>query len=58
MSSLAPASIRQLGETVASVLGDKVKNLKIAFGEVTVTVSAADYLASATLLRDSAGCQF
>ena len=58
MSSLAPASIRQLGETVASVLGDKVKNLKIAFGEVTVTVSAADYLASATLLRDSAGCKF
>lgn len=58
MSSLAPASIRQLGETVASVLGDKVKNLKIAFGEVTVTVSAADYLASATLLRDCAECKF
>ena len=58
MSLLAPVSIQQLGETVASVLGDKVKNLKTAFGEVTVTVSAADYLASATLLRDSAGCKF
>ena len=58
MSLLAPTSIQQLGETVASVLGDKVKNLKIAFGEVTVTVSATDYLVSATLLRDSAGCKF
>ena len=58
MSLLAPVSIQQLGETVASVLGDKVKNLKTAFGEVTVTVSATDYLASATLLRDSAGCKF
>jgi NADH-quinone oxidoreductase subunit C len=58
MSSLAPVSIQQLGDTVTSVLGDKVKNLKIAFGELTITVAAADYLASATLLRDSAGCKF
>ena len=58
MSLLAPVSIEQLGDTVTSVLGDKVKNLKIAFGEITVTVSAADYLAVATLLRDSAGCKF
>ena len=58
MSSLVPASIERLGDTVKAVLGDKVKNLKIAFGEITVTVSAADYLASAMLLRDSAGCKF
>ena len=58
MSSLSPVSMQQLGETVASVLGDKVKNLKIAFGELTVTVVAADYLAAAMLLRDSDGCKF
>ena len=58
MSSLSPVSIQQLSNTVAAVLGDKVKNLKIAFGELTVTVAAADYLAAAMLLRDSAGCRF
>ena len=58
MSSLSPVSIQQLGDTVTSVLGDKVKNLKIAFGELTVTVLAADYLAAAILLRDSDGCKF
>ena len=58
MSSLAPVSIQQLGDTVTSVLGDKVKNLKLAFGELTVTVAAADYLAAAILLRDSAACRF
>ena len=58
MSLLAPVSIQQLGDTVISVLGDKVKNLEIAFGEVTVTVAAAHYLGAATVLRDSAGCKF
>ena len=56
---LSPAlSAAHIGETIAAVLGDKVKSLKVAFGEVTVTVAAADYLAAATLLRDSAGCKF
>ena len=56
---LSPAlSAAHIGETIATILGDKVKSLKVAFGEVTVTVSAADYLATATLLRDSAGCKF
>jgi NADH-quinone oxidoreductase subunit C len=48
----------QLGETIASVLEAKAKSVKIAFGEVTVTVGAADYLAAALLLRDTPGCQF
>jgi NADH-quinone oxidoreductase subunit C len=56
--SNTPATAEQIGATVSSVLGDKLKNIKIAFGEVTVTVAAADYLAAATLLRDSAGCKF
>lgn len=54
----SPVSIQQLSETVVSVLGDKVKNLKTAFGELTVAVSAADYFASAILLRDSEDCSF
>jgi len=53
-----PVSISQLGETIASVLGSKAKTVKIAFGEITVTVAAADYRASATMLRDAPGCKF
>lgn len=54
----SPASATQIADVIGTVLGNKVKNLKIAFSEVTVTVAAADYLDVALLLRDSAGCQF
>lgn len=54
----SPVANVQLGETLASVLEGKAKSVKIAFGEVTVTVGAADYLAAALLLRDTPGCQF
>jgi NADH-quinone oxidoreductase subunit C len=57
-SSRSPASAEQIGETVTAVLGSKAKNVLVALGEVTVVVSAADYLAAATLLRDEAGCKF
>ena len=53
-----PATAEQVGAVVNAALGDKVKSLKIALGEVTVTVAAADYLAAATQLRDAAGCKF
>ena len=56
--STAPANAQQISDAVALVLGDKLKSIQIAFGEVTATVSAKDYLAVATLLRDSAGCKF
>ena len=58
MLSSPPVSIDKLGETIAAVLGSKAKTVKIALGEVTVTVAAADYLSSATLLRDAEGCKF
>ncbi|WP_411885435.1 NADH-quinone oxidoreductase subunit C [Polaromonas sp. YR568] len=60
MSSLSssPVSVEQLAETIRAVLGDKVKTLKTALGEITLTVAAADYLAAATLLRDAPGCRF
>jgi len=53
-----PANTQQISDAVAFVLGDKLKTIKIAFGEVNVTVGAADYLTAATLLRDSVGCKF
>jgi NADH-quinone oxidoreductase subunit C len=53
-----PATAEQIGVAVNAALGQKVKSLKIALGEVTVTVVASDYLAAATLLRDAAGCKF
>ncbi|MDB5870432.1 MAG: dehydrogenase subunit [Polaromonas sp.] len=56
--SSSPVSVSQLGETIAVVLGSKAKSVKIALGEVTVTVAAADYLAAAALLRDAPGCKF
>ena len=58
MEVFAPISIEQLAHTLATVLGDKAKSINIAFGEVTVVVSAANYLNAATLLRDSTGCRF
>ena len=56
--SSTPVSMEQLAETIRAVLGDKVKNLQIALGEITLTVFAADYLAAATQLRDAPGCRF
>ncbi len=58
VTSTAPANAEQISDVVSGVLGDKLKSINIAFGEVTATVKADDYLAAATLLRDSAGCQF
>ncbi len=57
-SSRSPASAQQISETVSEVLGSRAKKVLVALGEVTVVVSATDYLAAATLLRDEAGCKF
>jgi len=54
----APFLVKQLGETIALVLGDKAKSAKVELGELTVTVKAADYLDAAVLLRNAPGCQF
>ena len=55
---MQPATPQQISEVVSNILGDKLKSINIAFGEVTATVKAADYLAAAALLRDSASCKF
>ena len=53
-----PATPQQISDAVSSALGDKLKSISVAFGEVTATVKDGDYLASAILLRDSADCKF
>jgi len=58
VTSNSPATAQQISDTVSLVLGEKLKSINVALGEVTATVNAADYLAAATLLRDSAGCKF
>ncbi len=58
LASTSPVSMAQLAQTIAAVLGDKAKSVKIALGEVTVVVAAADYRAVATLLRDAPACKF
>ena len=47
-----------LQEALVAGLGDKVKTLDRALGELTLTVSAADYLGVALQLRDQPELQF
>ena len=54
----ATAAAEHIASTVSAALGDLVKNISVAFGEVTLVVSAANYLAAAALLRDAIGCKF
>ena len=58
MGPLHPATAEQLAVTLAAALGEKVKRVTVALGEVTVLVSASDYTAAALILRDTKGCQF
>ena len=54
----APAAAEQIASTASAVLGDLVKVISVAFGEVTLVVNAVNYLAAAELLRDADGCKF
>ena len=53
--AVAPETTR---DAVAAALGDKVRSLVVKLGEVTVTVTAADYAVAAVALRDDAACRF
>ena len=55
---MLPATPEQISANVSRVLGDRLKSIAVAFGEVTATVKAADYLSAATSLRDSPDCRF
>lgn len=43
---------------VTAALGDRAKRIDLALGEVTVIVTAQNYLEAARTLRDAAGCRF
>ena len=47
-----------LQQAVTAQLGERVGKLERAFGELTLTVAAADYLEAATILRDHAELKF
>ena len=47
-----------LQAALEGVLGDKIKTFKRDRGEITITVSAADYLGVASTLRDDASLKF
>lgn len=45
-------------EAVVAALGDKLRHVHVALGEVTVQVAPADYLAAMQTLRSAPGCRF
>jgi NADH-quinone oxidoreductase subunit C len=47
-----------LKETIALTLGGMAKHIGVAHGEITVLVSADDYLSAARILQTAPGCQF
>ena len=47
-----------LKTTIAQALGERVASIHVALGEVTVVVSAANYLDAARILHEAPGCQF
>ncbi len=51
-------SLEQLGEKISAALGDKVTASVLRLDELTLTVKAQDFIASATTLRDHADLQF
>ncbi|MEJ8855423.1 NADH-quinone oxidoreductase subunit C [Variovorax robiniae] len=53
--AIAPEVLR---DTISAALGDKVASIKVALGEVTVTVKADAYLEAMEALRDAPGCKF
>ena len=52
------AKLETLSENLGKHFGDKIKSLKLALGEITVEVAAADYLGMMITLRDEAPFRF
>jgi NADH-quinone oxidoreductase subunit C len=50
--------LNHLATTIQNVLGARVKSIEVALNEVTLVVSAEDYLESAFLLRDDPALAF
>jgi len=52
------AKLETLSQNLQKHFGDKLKSLKLALGEITIEVGAADYLGVMTALRDEPDLQF
>lgn len=52
------AKLETLSQNLQKHFGDKLKSLKLALGEITIEVGAADYIGVMTALRDEADLQF
>jgi NADH-quinone oxidoreductase subunit C len=52
------AKLETLSQNLQKHFGDKLKTLKLALGELTIEVAAADYLAVMTSLRDEPDLAF
>ena len=52
------AKLETLSQNLQTHFGDKLKSVKLALGELTIEVAAADYLAVMTTLRDAADLKF
>jgi NADH-quinone oxidoreductase subunit C len=48
----------QTVQALQAALGERLRNVKVERGEVTITVSAADYLSVANMLRDDPSLRF
>lgn len=54
----ATSAAEHIASMVSATLGDMVKSINVALGEVTLIVRPDNYLAVAELLRDAPGCKF
>lgn len=52
------AKLETLSQNLQKHFGEKLKSLTLALGEITIEVSAADYLAVMTVLRDESELRF
>jgi NADH-quinone oxidoreductase subunit C len=50
--------IETLEAALRNALGDQIRSLKVALGEVTVVIGASDYLSAMRVLRDHADLRF
>lgn len=57
-TALAIPSPESIRDAVTAALGDKAKRVDLKLGEVTVLVTAQNYLEAARILKEAPGCQF
>lgn len=48
----------KLKNIIAAALGDKVRHIQVALGEVTIEVSSENYLEAMQILRNAPACKF